>query len=225
MAKNTKGLTITKTLLDTAIEEEQHEWLDDEIYEVCTIIIDIKTIQLQSRIPLKRLDKAFYLYVPPRTSIQSLQLPITTLIPTLATTLIATLASTLAISTKITINALETIGTSAIGATATAIGPTTIGVTSIRDVQPLSYTKEIATIAKIYTDDQKYNGTSDSFDFKLTIFHDICERAGLPREGYIKAFPTMLKGLAQAHYYNCSLSTKQFDAACTHMRNFFEGPE
>jgi hypothetical protein len=39
------------------------------------------------------------------------------------------------------------------------------------------------------------------------------------------AFPTMLKGLAQAHYYNCSLSTKPFNAACTHMRNFFEGPE
>ena len=38
-------------------------------------------------------------------------------------------------------------------------------------------------------------------------------------------FRSMLKGLAQAHYYNCSLSTKQFDAACTHMRNFFEGPE
>ena len=46
VAKNTKGLTIAKTLLDTATEEEQHEWLDDEIREVCTIITDIKTIQL-----------------------------------------------------------------------------------------------------------------------------------------------------------------------------------
>jgi hypothetical protein len=153
VAKNIKGLTIAKTLLDTTMEEEQHEWLDDEIREVYTIIINIKTIRLQSKIPLERLDKAFYLYVPPRTSIQSLQLPITTPIPTLATTPIATLASTLAISTKITINALETIGTSAIGATATALGPATIGVTSIRDVQPPLYTKEIATIAKIYTDD------------------------------------------------------------------------
>jgi len=58
------------------------------------------------------------------------------------------------------------------------------------------YSKEAATIAKIYTDDQKYDRVSDSFDFKLTIFYNICKRAGLPPKGYITAFPTMLKGLA-----------------------------
>jgi len=59
-----------------------------------------------------------------------------------------------------------------------------------------TYSKEAATIAKIYTDDQKYNRVSNSFDFKLTIFYNICKRAGLPPKGYITAFPTMLKGLA-----------------------------
>jgi len=58
------------------------------------------------------------------------------------------------------------------------------------------YSKEAATIAKIYTDDQKYNRVSNSFNFKLTIFYNICKRAGLPSKGYITAFPTMLKGLA-----------------------------
>jgi len=58
------------------------------------------------------------------------------------------------------------------------------------------YSKEAATIAKIYTDDQKYDGVSDSFNFKLTIFYNICKRAGLPPEGYITALLTMLKGLA-----------------------------
>ena len=33
------------------------------------------------------------------------------------------------------------------------------------------YSKEAATIAKIYIDGQKYNGVSDSFDFKLIIFY------------------------------------------------------
>ena len=84
-------------------------------------------------------------------------------------------------------------------------------------MHPPMYSKEAATIAKIYTDDQKYNGVSDSFDFKLTIFYDICRRSGLPPEGYMTAFPTMLKGLAQAHYYNCSLFTKQFNAAYTYI--------
>jgi len=58
------------------------------------------------------------------------------------------------------------------------------------------YSKEAATIAKIYIDDQKYDGVSNSFNFKLTIFYDIYKRAGLPPKGYITALLTMLKGLA-----------------------------
>jgi hypothetical protein len=37
------------------------------------------------------------------------------------------------------------------------------------------------------------------------------------------AFPTMLKGLAQDHYYNRILLAKTYLEACTHMWNFFEG--
>jgi hypothetical protein len=80
-------------------------------------------------------------------------------------------------------------------------------------------------VAKMYTDNQKYNGVNESFDFKLAIFKDICRRAGLQLDGYMIAFPTMLKGLAQDYYYNCSLSTKTYLEACTHMWNFFEGPK
>jgi len=58
------------------------------------------------------------------------------------------------------------------------------------------YSKEAATIAKIYTDDQKYDRVSNSFNFKLTIFYNIYKRASLPPKGYITAFPTILKGLA-----------------------------
>ena len=89
----------------------------------------------------------------------------------------------------------------------------------------LRYSKEIATIAKVYTDDQKYNRTSNSFDFKLSVFYNICKRANLHLEGYMLAFPTMLKGLALSHYYNCSLSTKTFIDACNYMQNFFKGTE
>ena len=115
MAKNTKGLTIAKTLLNTATEEEQHKWLDNEICEVCTIITDIKTIQLQSRIPLERLDKAFHLYVPPRTSVQPLQ-------------------------PKPQLPPLSTSYTSPV----TAQKP---------PVETPNYRQEIATVAKLYTED------------------------------------------------------------------------
>jgi len=80
-------------------------------------------------------------------------------------------------------------------------------------------------VAKIYTDSEKYDGIGDSFDFKLTIFRDICQRSGLPVKGYIIAFPTMLKGLVQQHYYNSALLTKTFDTACAYIRNFFKGQE
>ncbi len=37
--------------------------------------------------------------------------------------------------------------------------------------------KELANLAKLYTDEAKYSGENDSFSFKLTIFHDMCDRA------------------------------------------------
>ncbi|KAI9034746.1 Ribonuclease H-like domain, partial [Aspergillus affinis] len=71
--------------------------------------------------------------------------------------------------------------------------------------------KEIASVTKIYTEDQKYSGTDNSsLDFKLNIFYDICSRAGLPPHGYKAALPTMLKGVAEDHYY----STCQGVPAC-----------
>jgi hypothetical protein len=55
--------------------------------------------------------------------------------------------------------------------------------------------RELATLAKLYTDEAKYSGENDSFSFKLTIFHDISRRAGVPPEARLKAFPTMLSPL------------------------------
>ena len=63
------------------------------------------------------------------------------------------------------------------------------------DIHLLIYSKEAVIIVKIYTDDQKYNGISNSFNFKLTIFYNIYRRSSLPPKGYISAFPTILKGL------------------------------
>jgi hypothetical protein len=36
---------------------------------------------------------------------------------------------------------------------------------------------ELANLAKLYTNEAKYNDENDSFSFKLTIFHDMCDRA------------------------------------------------
>lgn len=87
------------------------------------------------------------------------------------------------------------------------------------------YSREIATVAKIYTSDQKYSGTGDSFDYKLRIFREICTKAGLPPEGYMLAFSTMLTGFAERHYYSCELFNQSFDNACNNIRTFYEGEE
>src|SRR6266568_8013257 len=62
--------------------------------------------------------------------------------------------------------------------------------------QNQGFGKELTNLAKIYTEDNKYSGEDDNFDFKLTIFHDLCNRADVPQEAKAKAYPTMLCGLA-----------------------------
>ena len=40
----------------------------------------------------------------------------------------------------------------------------------------------------------------------------------------MRAFPTMLKGLALDRYYNALLSQRTYQEACDNIRGFFEGP-
>src|SRR6266699_2535620 len=84
--------------------------------------------------------------------------------------------------------------------------------------------KEIIIIAKVYIDGQKYNRTI-SFNYKLTIFYNICKRSSLPPKGYATVFPTILKGLAEDHYYSNSLADKLFKNTCIYIQNFFKGLE
>ena len=84
--------------------------------------------------------------------------------------------------------------------------------------------KQISEIAKIYTEEQKYDGSNGSLDQKRAVFIDICRRVELPEAALIRAFPTMLKGLALDQYYTNNLSGKTLEEACTSLRTFFEGP-
>ena len=77
----------------------------------------------------------------------------------------------------------------------------------------LGYGKELTNIAKLYTNDQKYSGISGNFNFKLTIFYDICNRVNILPNIYFKALPFMLIGLALNHYYNSRLAILIFNKA------------
>lgn len=87
----------------------------------------------------------------------------------------------------------------------------------------------LTSLTKLYTDDNRYTGQDDSFDLKLTMFHDLCSRAGVSDETKAKAYPTMLRGQALDHYYincrNAGGNTASFYDLCNSTRNYFEGPE
>ena len=92
-----------------------------------------------------------------------------------------------------------------------------------QDITLLSSARLISKITKIYTNKQKYDRTNSSFDQKLTIFLDIYQHVKLPKKALIKAFPTMLKGLAQDYFYNNQLSQQTFINAYTNLQTFFKG--
>ena len=76
----------------------------------------------------------------------------------------------------------------------------------------------------MYINNQKYSSINKSFDYKLRIFYNICERSKLLLVGYTKAFLTILKGLIQDNYYNYKLSRRLFSNIYIYFHNFFKGP-
>ena len=50
-------------------------------------------------------------------------------------------------------------------------------------------------------EDNKYSGEDNNFNFKLAIFYNLYSRANIPQEAKVKAYPTILRGLALNHYY------------------------
>lgn len=94
---------------------------------------------------------------------------------------------------------------------------------------PSRYTQNnLITLSKIYTEDLKYSGEDDSFDYKYGIFIDLCEKAEIPKNIYFKAFSSMLRGAALKHFYT-SIKTNthitNLSEACENMRETFEGEE
>jgi hypothetical protein len=89
--------------------------------------------------------------------------------------------------------------------------------------------KELANLIKLYTDETKYSDENDSFSFKLTIFHDMCDRANVSQSAKLKTFFTMLKDLAFDYYYSNmfinSMNLIIFDEISFSKRKYFEDVE
>ena len=86
------------------------------------------------------------------------------------------------------------------------------------------YRQEFNIIIKIYTKESKYRGNKDSFNFKLTIFHNIYGCTDILYKAKAKAFPTMLKGLTLNFFYlNNIINKLSFQDICSTIQNYFKG--
>lgn len=80
--------------------------------------------------------------------------------------------------------------------------------------------------SKFYTADLKYAGGDDSFEYKLSIFYEMCHLVELPGSMLYRAFPIMLKGNALSFYHsNIGNLPPTFDLLCDLMRGNFETDE
>ena len=78
------------------------------------------------------------------------------------------------------------------------------------------YGQGLNIIIKIYTEESKYGGNRDSFNFKLTIFYNICRRANILYKVKAKAFPIILKGLVLDFFYlNNTINKSSFQDICS----------
>lgn len=111
----------------------------------------------------------------------------------------------------------------------TPLPPRTLQTRSVQNrTLNRDFSKELMNLAKIYTEENKYCGENDNFDFKLVVFNDLCSKANVPQEAKDKAYSMMLRGLALDHYYTNLKNTTQtpsFDQVCDATRCYFEGPE
>ena len=91
-----------------------------------------------------------------------------------------------------------------------------------------TYSKELANLAKLYTDKAKYSSENDNFDFKLTIFTDLYQKADILKQEFSQAYFIILRSLVLDHYYTNFKSNpfnvpfnKLYEAIC----NYFKGLE
>jgi hypothetical protein len=88
-----------------------------------------------------------------------------------------------------------------------------------------NYGRDLAILAKMYTEESKYSRENDNFNRKLTIFNDLCDRVDIPQAVKIKGFLIMLRGIALDFYYKNKAIYITFDSICNAIRNYFKGLE
>jgi hypothetical protein len=82
--------------------------------------------------------------------------------------------------------------------------PSGQSVIYLQILQSQNFRKELANLAKLYTENTKYSSKDNNFNYKLIIFQDFCKKAALFQQVFAQAYSTILYSLALDYYYtNC----------------------
>ena len=114
---------------------------------------------------------------------------------------------------------------SPINATAFSIDVTAppINITApIKITAAINYGRDLATLAKMYTEESKYSGENNNFNCKLIIFNDLYNRVSIPQEVKIKGFLIMLYSITFNFYYGNKATYITFNGICNAIRNHFK---
>ena len=95
----------------------------------------------------------------------------------------------------------------------------------IKVTAAINYGRDLATLAKMYTEESKYSREDDNFNRKLIIFNNLYNRVSIPQEVKIKGFPVMLYSITFNFYYGNKATYITFNGICNAIRNHFKGPE
>ncbi|RAL68650.1 hypothetical protein DID88_007360 [Monilinia fructigena] len=61
--------------------------------------------------------------------------------------------------------------------------------------------RDLSNLAHLYTDNEKYSSEGDNFEYKFQIFISHCSRLDIQPQSIMRAFPTMLTGVALDFYH------------------------
>ena len=103
--------------------------------------------------------------------------------------------------------------------------PTNVTAPPINVTATVNYGRDLATLAKMYTEESKYSRKDDNFNRKFIIFNNLYNRVGIPQEAKIKGFLMMLRGITLDFYYENKATYTTFNSICNAVHNHFKGLE
>ena len=89
----------------------------------------------------------------------------------------------------------------------------------------INYSRDLATLIKIYIKESKYSRENNNFNYKLTIFYNLYNRVNIPQAAKIKGFLIILYSIIFNFYYRNKITYVTFNNICNTIYNYFKGLE